>query len=156
MYCSNLMCSVAWLGLDEMIRAFSQDYYDIMHIHVNIIQAVCKRWRCKFFLNHPHLESCLFFTVRSQTMWVDAYVKFLRRNRFKISAKRFCGHIYPIIKASPFSTRNVPKRYVGIKKSVARELPHYFFRQFFEAEFENLWKLTKTWGFYWGLWSPNK
>ena len=55
--------------------------------------------------------------------------------------------VHPIIKASPFSTRNVPKRYVGIKKSVARELPHYFFRQFFEAEFENLWKLTKTWGF---------
>ena len=43
----------------------------------------------------------------------------------------------PIIKASPFSTGNVPNRYVGIKKnfppivkSVARTLPHYLFRQF--------------------------
>ena len=51
------MCSVAWLGLDEMIRAFSQDYYDIMHIHVNIIQAVCKRLLphiCNV-LSHQHL-----------------------------------------------------------------------------------------------------
>ena len=44
----------------------------------------------------------------------------------------------PIIKASPFSTGNVPNRYVGIKKSVARTLPQIVSVNFWRLLFLNV------------------